>query len=182
MNFHAFRAVLRTTSLGFRSRGLVTSAHAAGKGSSLVKHGAVYSVRVLDCGAGIELMRDDGHESITRRLHPLWLRERTQDPRFLHVESAQRLFECADLAGSDGARVAEAVVHGNELKAKFCDGVCDTFNLEELAHELENRWVMSTRTKFTGGADGARIPVDLAFPKMKYWGGDLDGKFELSQV
>jgi len=63
-----------------------------------VENKSSWRAGLLKNGSELQLVGEDGFSAT---VHPLWLRERTEDPALVHLESSQRMFEVAEVSKID---------------------------------------------------------------------------------
>jgi len=66
-------------------------------------------------------------------IHPLWLRERVRDEKFLDKNNDQRLFDPSFL---DNINIENAQINNNTLELTFNDGVTSKFEINKLTTEF----------------------------------------------
>ncbi len=74
--------------------------------------------------------------SITKEIHPLWLRERVDGEEFLDKGTQQRLFDPTSL--SNEISINSAIISEKFLEIDFNDGVKSKLNIDKLALEFSN--------------------------------------------
>ena len=66
-------------------------------------------------------------------IHPIWLRERVRDEKYLDKNNDQRLFDPSFL---DDIIIENAKINNNFLKLTFNDGVTSKFDINKLTSEF----------------------------------------------
>jgi len=123
---------------------------------------------VINDGAGVRIERD----LKSKEFHPLWLRERTSDPTWIHAASRQRKFEVSEWVDAPESRVIDAQINNNDLVIRYADGFSDILNLEVLLSESESPHILSSES----------VPVSIALPDRKPWGNRFGHPFDLGTV
>ena len=66
-------------------------------------------------------------------IHPIWLRERVRDEKYLDKNNDQRLFDPSFL---ENINIENAQIHNDMLKLTFNDGVTSKFQIDKLTSEF----------------------------------------------
>tara|TARA_B100002051_G_scaffold271126_1_gene305237 strand:+ start:60 stop:1163 length:1104 start_codon:yes stop_codon:yes gene_type:complete len=69
-----------------------------------------------------------------KEIHPLWLRERVNNPELLDQNNRQRLYEPSDL--NRKIKIQKALINKKNLKIKFSDGIETKYQIKDLIQEL----------------------------------------------
>ena len=75
-------------------------------------------------------------------IHPIWLRERIRDEKFLDKNNDQRLFDPSFL---ENITIEEAKINNDILELEFNDGVASKFEINKLTSEfLDTENILNT--------------------------------------
>ena len=71
-----------------------------------------------------------------KEIHPLWLRERVTEKKFLDERTQQRLFDPTNLDSE--IAINKVFINDNYLEIDFNDGVSTKLNIDNIALEISN--------------------------------------------
>jgi len=125
------------------------------------------TARVIENGVGIEIK----YAEIQKRVHALWLRERTQNKMLKHA-SGQRLFEVADYVDKKEAIVKNVKINGKMLELNYADEFKDIIPLKYVQSELEDNFMLPTSTLNIENVE-VEEPLMLRSKTKKFWGEGL---------
>tara|TARA_B100000767_G_scaffold24878_1_gene21888 strand:- start:165 stop:1265 length:1101 start_codon:yes stop_codon:yes gene_type:complete len=84
------------------------------------------------------------NNQIKTEIHPIWLRERVRDEKFLDKNNDQRLFDPSFL---DDINIENAQINNNFLELSFNDGVTSKFDINKLTSEFLDSENLSNAVK-----------------------------------